>query len=267
MNGKQRAKAIVALLRRAGQAMGLNLSFHDRLRRVREVPQAWRHHRAATCRRNKSRDLARCNAFDGVEVPRALNGRPEGRIHECPAGVTELAVAIMDRGLMVGVLFAGPCWRGRKPPPDPALVVRPSRTWLEGRLVLLRGVSRLLGELMRIEPENMPGDRALDITRYVRTHVAAPICLADLARHISLSPSRARHAIREIFDMPFLELVRSVKLQEGAHLLRTTDLPIGEVAARVGYEDQSYFARVFTRHLRLTPRAYRNEHHQGKGEL
>lgn len=267
MDSQQRAKAIVSLLRRAGRAMGLQLSFHDRLRRARDVPQPWRHHRGAYCRGRKAQNLERCRAFDGVEVPLFLSGEPEGRIHECPMGVTELVVAIMDRGLLAGVLFAGPCWCRRTPPPDPAMVVRPGRKWLENRLVLLRGVARLLGELMRVDAQDLSGDRRLKITEYIRAHVSEPIYLADAARHLSLSPSRARHVIRAVFDLPFSELVRSIKLQEGAHLLRTTSLPIGEVAAQVGFEDQSYFTRVFTRHLRLTPRAYRREHRQGTGEL
>lgn len=259
LNSKQRSREIVRVLRLAGQAMGLNLCLHDCLRRVQEVPQPWRHHRAAFCRRNKAHDHPRCRAFDGDEVHRALSGLPDGRIHECPFGVTELAVPVMDGGLLVGILFAGPCWQGRAPPPDPAMVVPPDRQWLESRLMLLRGVARLLGDLMRLDKEFLAGDRRLRITQYLQAHMADPIHLSDLARHISLSPSRTRHAIREIFSLSFLDLVRSIKLQMGAHLLRMTDLPVGEIAARVGYKDQSYFTRLFTRRLAKTPRAFRRE--------
>jgi AraC-like DNA-binding protein len=259
LSGKQRAAEIVRVLRLAGQAMGLKLCLHDCLRRVQEVPQPWRHHRAAICRRSKARDEQRCRAFDGDEVHRALSGLPEGRIHECPLGVTELAVPVMDGGLLVGVLFAGPCWCRRTPPPAPGMVVLPDRQWLASRLLLLRGVARLLSDQMRLEGDYLPGDRRLKITQYLQAHIDRPIRLNDLARHISLSPSRTRHAIREIFSLSFLELVRSIKLQMGAHLLRMTDLPVGEIAARVGYQDQSYFARLFARRLAVTPRAFRRE--------
>ena len=118
LNDKQRSREIVRVLRLAGQAMGLHLCLHDCLRRVQEVPQPWRHHRAAICRRNKAHDHPRCRAYDGDEVHRALSGLPRGRIHECPLGVTELAVPVMDGGLLVGVLFAGPCWCRPTPPPN-----------------------------------------------------------------------------------------------------------------------------------------------------
>jgi AraC-like DNA-binding protein len=260
MDAQPRVDAIVALLRQAGEAMGLNLSFHDLLHRARKVPVSWRQHRAAYCVRRKAIAEPECAAFDGTEVRGVLRGLPAGRIHECPFGVTELAVPVAERGLMVAVLFAGPIWQRRTRPPAPGMVVRPGRAWLENRLVLLRGVARLLGELLVRDDEAGSGERRLAITRYIQEHMAEPVHLSALSHHLSLSPSRARHAVREIFDQSFSELVRSFKLQEAAHLLRTTALPIGEVAARVGFEDQSHFTRVFGRHLRQTPRAYRREH-------
>ena len=35
---------------------------------------------------------------------------------------------------------------------------------------------------------------------------------------------------------------------EAARLLRFTDLAVGEVAVRVGFDDQFYFSRAFKRH-------------------
>lgn len=262
MPENKRGRDIVNLLRRSGRAMGLKLCFHDRLRRVQQdVPSTWRRHCSAFCNRQKVHLESSCRAFDIDEVHQALSGKPDGRIHECPFGVTELAVPVMERGLMVGVLFAGPCWRKAGPPPDADMVIPPNRDWLEDRLFLLRGVARLLGELMRSAHDAPQGDRRLEIARYLQAHIAESVYLDDLARHLSLSSSRTRHAIRELFDQTFSELLRSMKLQESAHLLRTTDLPVGNVAARVGFDDPSYFTRIFRRHLRIGPRAYRRQEH------
>lgn len=257
---KKRGRDIVNLLRRAGRGMGLKLCFHDRLRRVQqEVPRNWRKHCNTFCNRRKAHELSSCMAFDVDVVHQALSGKPEGRIHDCPFGVTELAVPVMERGLMVGVLFAGPCWRKGGALPSRDMVVPPNTEWLKDRLVLLRGVARLLGELMRTDPDAPAGDRRLAITSYVKEHLDEPVYLGDLARHLSLSPSRMRHAIHELFDQTFSDLVRSIKLQESAYLLRTTDLPVGEIAARVGFDDPAYFARLFRRQLRVTPRVYRRQ--------
>lgn len=57
----------------------------------------------------------------------------------------------------------------------------------------------------------MAGDRRLKITRYLQAHMDEPIRLEELARHISLSPSRTRHTIRETFSLSFRDLVHSIK--------------------------------------------------------
>jgi AraC family transcriptional activator of pobA len=44
-------------------------------------------------------------------------------------------------------------------------------------------------------------------------------------------------------------------------LLRFTDLTVGEVAFRVGYDDPLYFSRAFKRYAGRAPQAYRSEVH------
>jgi len=46
-------------------------------------------------------------------------------------------------------------------------------------------------------------------------------------------------------------------------LLATTDLPLLEVAARVGYQTQAHFTGVFHRYVGTTPRVYRLQHRNG----
>jgi AraC family transcriptional regulator len=41
-------------------------------------------------------------------------------------------------------------------------------------------------------------------------------------------------------------------------LLRETDAPLAQVAQESGFASQSHLTHVFTRHLGLTPRAYRH---------
>ncbi|MFH1023715.1 MAG: helix-turn-helix domain-containing protein [Planctomycetota bacterium] len=248
---------IEGLLRRAGRALGLHLCFHDGRGQTARLPSRWKQHGAPGCRRVKATHLAECVAFDMGEVHRALAGRPEGRVHTCPFGVTEMAVPVMIEGLFAGVLFAGACWRGRGRPPHPGMIVVRDRDWLEDRLLLLRGVAAQLAAALRGPGTRPAGDRRDAILGYLRDRIAAPVYLPDLAGHLALSPSRARHVVREVFGMTFSALVRSVKLREAAIRLRTTDLPVGEVARQVGVPDPNYFSRMFSREFRMGPRAYR----------
>ena len=52
--------------------------------------------------------------------------------------------------------------------------------------------------------------------------------------------------------------IRRRKLEEVCRLLRETDLPIGEIAARCGFPVQTHLNAVFRRTYGTTLRAYRN---------
>jgi len=44
---------------------------------------------------------------------------------------------------------------------------------------------------------------------------------------------------------------------EAARLLRFTDLTVGEIPFRAGFDDQLYFSRAFKRHYGVAPSVYR----------
>ena len=54
-----------------------------------------------------------------------------------------------------------------------------------------------------------------------------------------------------------VEYVHTLRLEEAKRLLETTDFAIDPVANGVGYEDSSFFRRLFRRKVGLSPHAYR----------
>ena len=54
-----------------------------------------------------------------------------------------------------------------------------------------------------------------------------------------------------------LEYIHTLRLEEAKQLLETTDLPVEAVAVEVGYQDASFFNRLFRRKVHLTPAGYR----------
>jgi len=57
------------------------------------------------------------------------------------------------------------------------------------------------------------------------------------------------------------ELILGRAMVEAMRLLRFTELGVGEIAHRVGYDDPLYFSRAFKRHAGRAPQAYRAEVH------
>lgn len=251
---------ILHLLARATRVLELRLTFHDLNRRSGRI-QPWTTHENPACVWAKETfGTETCVAYDSRSVDRVMEGLPEGRIHQCPHGFTEIAMPVFNEGLYAGVLYAGPCWLGEDDPPHPWLKRPPGLGWLEDRRTLLRAVANELGDLLRGELSPMPVDRRQRILHYLGEALERPVTLNDLAEELDLSPSRTGHLVRELFGLTFPQLANAVKLREASHLLTSTDLGIAEVASRVGIDDPNYFSRLFKQRQGISPRAYRNRY-------
>src|SRR3989339_1508461 len=140
------AVRLESLLRSAGSILGLRLCFHDRLQRSGARDAWWQVHHDPACLERKRTHQTECANFDGSQVHHAIAGSPEGRIHACPFGFTEITVPVHCEGEFAGVLFAGPCWVGKGKPPHPDLIRPASPDWIEERRRLLKAVATELGE-------------------------------------------------------------------------------------------------------------------------
>jgi AraC family transcriptional activator of pobA len=88
----------------------------------------------------------------------------------------------------------------------------------------------------------------------------------DFARHhdarhyadaLAVPPAQLSRALAHVTGRPTKQLITDRVMLEAARLLRFTDLSVGEIAFRAGFEDQLYFSRAFKRHYAQAPSAYR----------
>ncbi len=252
---------IEALLAATEAGLGLLVCVHEWVDRS-GIPARWRQHRSPACLPHK-RAGGICDPHCGQELHGAAEGRPEGLLHTCPVGHSELVVPIRWQGWYVGLLFAGTCWLGPGEAPHPALERRFDRSALAARLPLLRAVAERIAQLLDGEPGYEPPDRRARIQAFVQEHLDRPVGLAGLAAHLGLSRSRCAHAVREIFGCSFGELLREQQLAEAARLLATTRLSVAEIAALTGHADPNYFSRRFAAAQGLPPLRYRARHRAG----
>ncbi|KAA2284892.1 GlxA family transcriptional regulator [Arenimonas fontis] len=83
---------------------------------------------------------------------------------------------------------------------------------------------------------------------------------APVTRMVALSglPERTfKRRFRAATGMGPLEYVHMLRLEEAKQLLETSDLPVDEIAAQVGYRDPGFFSRLFRRQVSLSPAQYR----------
>lgn len=123
-------------------------------------------------------------------------------------------------------------------------------------------LARLLGLLRwhQRSPERLARhgeEKVLRSIDLMRRSLAQPMTVAELARHVSLSPSRYAHLFRRFVGTSPLAFFARLKMQQACHWLGTGDDAVGEIAERLGFQDPLYFSRAFRRIVGLSPRAYR----------
>ena len=56
----------------------------------------------------------------------------------------------------------------------------------------------------------------------------------------------------------YTELLQEKRLSQAAWLLRNTRQKVADIGISVGYENLSYFHRIFAQHFGISPKAYRD---------
>jgi transcriptional regulator GlxA family with amidase domain len=92
---------------------------------------------------------------------------------------------------------------------------------------------------------------------WIADHYAEAAPVAAMLRLAGLPERSFKRRFRQATGMSPLEYVHTLRLEEAKQMLEATDAPIESIAHEVGYEDAGFFARLFRRHVELTPGQYR----------
>ncbi len=132
--------------------------------------------------------------------------------------------------------------------------------WLAGSpiqdpLIARQGALLLLARLNHPQAMPPPGRRLpyAAFNAHIERHAAHPLHVADLARIACLSVARLHARFMLECGQTPMDYVRHQRLQMALTLLRETPLPVGEIAARVGYRSQSAFAAAMLREFGASP--------------
>jgi transcriptional regulator GlxA family with amidase domain len=92
---------------------------------------------------------------------------------------------------------------------------------------------------------------------WIARHYDQDSPVTAMARLSGLAERSFKRRFARATGMSPMEYVHTLRLEESKHMLETTDFPIEAVANQAGYEDASFFGRLFRRKVGLTPAQYR----------
>ncbi len=96
-----------------------------------------------------------------------------------------------------------------------------------------------------------------DVFAVIDRRHAEPLSLRDVAREVGLTPGHLTTVVRRRTGRTVQEWIIERRMTQARGLLAETDLPIAEVARRVGVTDPGYFSRLFAREHGASPRNWR----------
>ncbi len=81
--------------------------------------------------------------------------------------------------------------------------------------------------------------------------------LNNVAKRCNVSAAYVSSTVKEATGKTFKENLMEKRLSKAAYLLKTTALSVGDIIIMVGYENTSYFYRIFTEKYGVSPKNYR----------
>ncbi|MEX0321970.1 MAG: helix-turn-helix transcriptional regulator [Puniceicoccaceae bacterium] len=120
-------------------------------------------------------------------------------------------------------------------------------------------VTNVLESLM--EAVERSSDSAEDMrmqlaVNYIRENCGEPLSRDDVAMKVGLSPSHFSRLIVSHLGHSFSDELRKVRIAKAARMLKDRSYSAKEVSIACGFQDQSYFSKVFKKEIGKTPLEY-----------
>lgn len=96
-----------------------------------------------------------------------------------------------------------------------------------------------------------------DVIGYIMTYFNKRIDINELATLNFTHPSHLSRKFKQETNLTITAYQQKIRMHEAKYLLKNESLPIEEIAWMVGYEDSSYFTRVFKQAIGYSPSQFR----------
>ncbi|MCR2803420.1 response regulator transcription factor [Paenibacillus soyae] len=98
---------------------------------------------------------------------------------------------------------------------------------------------------------------------FVTQHLDRKITLEEVAEQLFMNPSYFSRLFKKETGETFIEYVTRMKMNRAKELLESSAMPVGKICELLGYDNQSYFIKLFKTFAGVTPVEFRGQLRKG----
>lgn len=129
-------------------------------------------------------------------------------------------------------------------------------SWEEA-FIFVRRTAETLFELRSSGERNRAAEAIRNVQIYIGEHLNEDLSLVRLAGYIHFNPSYLSRLFKQACGVNLSEYIEGARIEQAKELLKSDDLKVLEVGARVGYAASPSFTRFFKKATGVTPQEYR----------
>ncbi|WP_127024252.1 AraC family transcriptional regulator [Flagellimonas beolgyonensis] len=102
-------------------------------------------------------------------------------------------------------------------------------------------------------------NRLAYVLDYISTHLHEPLSVSDLSKKACMSESHFHKTFKEELGVTPIDYINSQRIKLAIRLLEDPSRKIKEIYLECGFENRSYFNRLFKRKLQVSPGEYQSK--------
>lgn len=94
---------------------------------------------------------------------------------------------------------------------------------------------------------------------FIQEHLQSKLSRQEVAEQVHLNPEYLSKLFRKEMGLSLKDYILTEKMKQAASLLTDSNLPIGLIASKVGFDNFSHFSRTFQNYYKMPPKDYRQQ--------
>ncbi|MCH5213088.1 MAG: helix-turn-helix transcriptional regulator [Oscillospiraceae bacterium] len=128
---------------------------------------------------------------------------------------------------------------------------------IKSNIIRMTAMCIMAAERRRETKHDIKSDIVKNVLDYIHNNYAAPISLYDLASRSHISKEHLCRVFKERADYSPIVYLNRYRIMQSAYMLRSTDKSVSEIAFTCGFNNSSYFNKLFMRFMNCSPTDYR----------